>query len=112
MIERVGEKVRVIDSEPSFVHTVEIGPDFITLFVTSWADDRKIQDLVDTGKVLQHNSERFHADDPLWSWVGKAFPGEYDNYIAHYHWGGELSEALTRLGDRVGPSLREELSSL
>jgi hypothetical protein len=52
MIERIGEKVRVIDPEPSFVHTVEIGPDFITLFVTSWADDRKIQDLVDTGKVL------------------------------------------------------------
>ena len=96
MIERSGTLLRASEPEPpapAFVHTIEVGPTFITLWVCSaqHAPHPAMAALLaadpSLAEIAEHEPALFHPDDETYRWVETRYAGKARvNWRQHYHW--------------------------
>ena len=90
MIVELPDKVRFVDlgidktrGKPPFVHSIEIGSDFVTFFVkTPSSAQSNWIDRLDMA-FASHDNDRYHREDPNMEWVWASF-GE-TRFRNHFH---------------------------
>jgi len=113
MMQAVNNKVRFVDKHHGahFVHSIEIGSDFVTFFVISSFDDRTLQAMIDKDDgMIKHDAERFHSDDPSCAWIWEHFGYEEKTHfhmrLGHAPTREDMEAIFASLGEGVGPGLK------
>jgi len=116
------------DENDPFVHTIEVSDErsnahFITIFVRGLhkpADHyKKIQKIMETVDLMQHDTTIYHRDQRNVSWINTVFRGRRisDRWSDHYHWlfdhqpnSDDVNMVLDALDGAVAPTMRSCIS--
>lgn len=113
MLEVLSDKVRFWTLEPTgWVHTVELAPDFVTVWVCSAQHETHPEMVGRESDVTEHDAGYFHADDVTYRWVEERYSGnDKRNWRQHFHFRQSPEDVLKDLGEKALGSLHPEIAA-